>query len=131
MVKVMLDTFLMIGIFKTDTGIKVAVTNTSKETVYINQPSFVFSVPPDDGCDSFYIQPEFIKPIESGAQISVDYIITKDIDERCKQVLEKDANTTIKAIVTTSNKENFESEPIRVSELVKHNTEDPFDYIGN
>lgn len=106
-------------------GIGVTITSTSKENRFFNQPLFKVSTPFEGDADTFslmnmIIPVRFPVKMEYGERVSVTYKLASGTMNLFEEILKKDANATIKAIVTTSFGEYSISEPYQLAELVKN-----------
>ena len=103
----------------------VTVTNLNVVHRYFSQPSFKVSVPLDGGKDTFSLMDvvgeriAFPKRLEYGESYTIYYKLTVGALGIMRSLMKKDAKMNIKAIVTTSLGEYFESNKHLVSELTE------------
>lgn len=104
----------------------VIVTQHSKEVRYFQQPLFKLSAPIEGkGPDAFYmlnvISPvRFPVKLDFGQQFSVSYMLTTGNMQMFSDILTRETDATIKAIVTTTLNEKIESNTIPLSKIVKN-----------
>lgn len=103
----------------------VAVTNFNITHRYFNQPVFKISVPFDGDMDTFYLMETigasitFPKRLEYGEVFSANYQLSpKSIAEFFTEIIRKDSNATIKAILYTTLGERYYSNEYPVSKIV-------------
>lgn len=101
----------------------VSVTNTNKEHRYFYEPSFKVSTPFDNGLDTFVMtdkhpdNPVFPRRLEYGEPFTVYYNIS-DM-KLFKELVERDDNASITAIVNTTLGEVFCSNECKLKELLE------------
>lgn len=106
-------------------AINVVVTNTRNEVRFFNQPIFQTSIPIKGTADSFTmlnaVYPiNFPVKLEFGQQYSIAYKIVPANIEMFASLLKKDNKATIKAIVTSTLHEKYESKPLEITEIVQN-----------
>lgn len=101
----------------------VSVINTNKEQRYFYEPSFKVSIPLENGLDTFVMtdkhphNPQFPKRLEYGEPFIAYYNIADT--KLFKNLIAKDANVTITAVVNTTLGEVFFSNPCKLKDVIK------------
>lgn len=107
-------------------SLTVTVTNHSKEVRYFQQPLFKLSTPIEGkGTDAFYmlnvIEPvQFPVKLNYGQQFSVSYRLNAGNIQMLSDVIMRETDATIKAIITTTLNDRIESNTISLSKIVKN-----------
>lgn len=108
------------GVFGASIG--VTITNLIKEYRYYSEPHFKLSVALEGKYDTFYLTGRmnnisFPIKMEWGQPLTVSYELKPAAIEQWKNLPD---DTTLKAIVTTTIGEKFESNEVKISDLTKH-----------
>lgn len=102
--------------------IGVTITNMTKEYRYYTEPFFKLSTVLEGKVDTFYMTDkmeniQFPIKMEWGQPLTVNYELNLNLLSMLKQL---PVETTLKAIVTTTIGEKFESNEVKISDLTKH-----------
>lgn len=108
------------GIYGATIG--VTITNLTKEYRYYTEPFFKFSNEIEGKFDTFFMTGKmenikFPRKLEWGEPLTVNYELNLGAIQMMKKLEE---GTTLKAIVTTTIGEKFESNEIKINDLTKH-----------
>lgn len=101
--------------------IGVTITSTTKDIRYFNEPFFKLSSPlNENGFDTFLMtnkitKVQFPHRLEYGQPVSVHYIISSN--DLFQEILSKDTNATIVAVVTTTLGETYYSNKFEIKNL--------------
>lgn len=115
--------------------IEVSITNTSESFCYFNEPKF--NVLDCKLCFNFVNnmwRVRFPAKIEPNGKLTVCYELSKSNIDMFLECLSENAEAVVKAFVSTPKGFEFESNPYKLSEIVKdfkRVKDDPFDHIGN
>jgi len=108
------------GVYGATVG--VTITNLTKEYRYYTEPFFKLSTEIEGKFDTFFMTSkmeniQFPKKMEWGQPLTVNYELNREMFQMLKQL---PSETTLKAIVTTTIGEKFESNEVKISDLTKH-----------
>jgi len=108
------------GVYGATVG--VTITNLTKEYRYYTEPFFKLSTEIEGKFDTFFMTSkmeniQFPKKMEWGQPLTVNYELNREMFQMLKQL---PSETTLKAIVTTTIGEEFESNEVKISDLTKH-----------
>jgi hypothetical protein len=103
----------------------VTITNLTKENRFINSPFFKFSIPFKGNVDTFMLldktyKIQFPKKLEYGEVVTEDYPLRPNSREIFDEIIAKDPNATIKAVVNTTVGEVYTSNEYRVDKLLEN-----------
>ena len=103
----------------------VTITNLTKENRFFNSPFFKFSIPFKGNVDTFMLLDkryniQFPKKLEYGEVVTEDYPLRPNSREIFDEIIAKDPNATLKAVVNTTVGEVYTSNEYRVDKLLEN-----------